>query len=223
MALVVRTWNLFHGNAVPPERRAYLREMVELVTADGPDVVCLQEVPVWALDHLERWSGMRSFGAVGAQPLVMNAELGRWITELHHGILRSAVTGEALATLVARRHSVVGERRLPIGPNRVLLGLQLGGGPFVANVHVTGGAVAEEQLDRVLQLAQGDAVVIAGDLNLRPPYAGVTGYSQPLADSIDQILVHGIPSTPPIAWPAERRRIDGKLLSDHAPVEATVG
>ena len=39
MPLVVRTWNLFHGNTVPPGRRAFLEEMVRLVTADGPEVL----------------------------------------------------------------------------------------------------------------------------------------------------------------------------------------
>jgi endonuclease/exonuclease/phosphatase family metal-dependent hydrolase len=223
MALVVRTWNVFHGNALPPERRAYLREMVELVTADDPDVVCLQEVPVWALGHLERWSGMRAFGAVGAQPLAVSSELGRWVTELHHGLLRSAVTGEAVATLLATRHAVVEELRLPVGPRRVLLCVRLEDGPLVCNFHVTGGAVADEQFRRVLDLATGDAVVLAGDANLRPPYEDARGFSDPLADSIDQILVRGLPSTPPVAWATERRRVGGRLLSDHAPVEVTVG
>jgi endonuclease/exonuclease/phosphatase family metal-dependent hydrolase len=220
--MVVRTWNVFHGNAVPPERRAYLRQMIELVTADDPDVVCLQEVPVWALGHLERWSGMHTVGAVAAPPLLGSAEVGRWITELDHGLLRSAVTGEALAILVARRHSVSEERRDHVGPRRVLLRVDLDGGLTVGDFHVTGGAVAEEQFARVVELVRGDAIVLAGDANLRPPY-DVEGFSEPLADSIDQILVRGLPSTPPVAWPAERRRLDGRLLSDHAPVEATVG
>jgi endonuclease/exonuclease/phosphatase family metal-dependent hydrolase len=222
VALLVRTWNLFHGNAVPPERRAFLREMVELITADEPDVVCLQEVPPWAFLFLERWSGMRAFAATGAQPLVLSAGLGRLITDLHHGLLRSAVTGEGIATLVARRHTVAGERRDRVGPKRVLLGIQLAGGPFVGNFHVTGGAVAEDQFKRVLELADGDPVVLAGDVNLRPPY-DVSGFSEPLADSIDQILVRGLPSSAPVAWPSERRRVDGRLLSDHAPVEVRVG
>jgi hypothetical protein len=222
MALVVRTWNLFHGNTVPPERRAYLQEMVELITTDDPDVVCLQEVPLWALTLLEKWSGMRAVVAIGAQPLVLSAELGRLITELHHGLLRSAVTGEGIATLVARRHSIVDERRDSVGPKRVLLGIQLDDGPFVGNFHVTGGAEAEGQFSQVVELAQGDAVVLGGDVNLRPPY-DLVGFSDPLADSIDQILVRGLPSSAPFAWPSERRRVDGRLLSDHAPVEATVG
>ncbi|MDX6465015.1 MAG: hypothetical protein QOI27_55, partial [Gaiellaceae bacterium] len=48
-------------------------------------------------------------------------------------------------------------------------------------------------------------------------------FSEPLPGSIDQILVRGLPSTPPVAWPEERRRAGGRLLSDHAPVELHVG
>ncbi len=222
MTLLVRTWNLFHGNAVPPERRAYLREMVELVTADNPDLVCLQEVPAWALGRLEAWTGMRAVGAVAAGPLLRSAEVGRWITELNHGLLRSAVTGEGLAILLSPSLAVADERRDGVGPNRVLLGVTLEDGTFVGDFHVTGGEQAEEQFRRVVDLATGDRVVLAGDANLRPPY-GLEGFSEPLAGSIDQILVRGLPSTAPVAWPAERRSVNGKLLSDHAPVEVAVG
>jgi endonuclease/exonuclease/phosphatase family metal-dependent hydrolase len=220
--LLVRTWNLFHGNAVPPERNAYLREMVELVAADGPDVVCLQEVPAWALGHLEGWSGMHAVGGVAAEPLLRSAELGRWITDLHHGILRSAVTGEALAILVSRSLGIVDERRERVGANRVLLGVTLEDGTFVGDFHVTGGAAADEQFRTVVRLAGDGPAILAGDVNLKPPY-DLDGFSAPLAGSIDQVLVRGLPSTPPVAWPAERRRVHGRLLSDHAPVEATVG
>jgi endonuclease/exonuclease/phosphatase family metal-dependent hydrolase len=222
VALLVRTWNVFHGNALPPERRAYLQEMVELVTADRPDVVCLQEVPVWATLFLERWSGMRAFSAVGARSRVRYARLGRLITEVNHGLLRSAFTGEALAILLSPSLAIVDERRERVGPNRVLLGVTLADGTFVGNFHVTGGAVAEEQFRTVVHLAGDGPAILAGDVNLRPPYE-LEGFSEPLEASIDQILVRGLPSAPPVAWPDERRRVDGKLLSDHAPVEATVG
>jgi hypothetical protein len=49
------------------------------------------------------------------------------------------------------------------------------------------------------------------------------GFSPPLAGSIDQIFVRGLTLREgPSAWPLERRVVDGRVLSDHAPVEAVV-
>jgi endonuclease/exonuclease/phosphatase family metal-dependent hydrolase len=219
--LLVRTWNLFHGNTDPPQRRAFLREMVELVTADEPDIVCLQEVPVWALSRLGEWSGMDAASAVGAPPLLRSVELGRVLTALHHGLLRSAFTGEGIAIL-ARRGLGAPAQVERVGPRRVLLSQRLADGMTVACCHVTGGAAARPQFARVLELVDADELILAGDVNLEPPY-DVSGFSEPLAGSIDQILVRGLPSTPPVAWPDERRRHDDRLLSDHAPVELRVG
>jgi endonuclease/exonuclease/phosphatase family metal-dependent hydrolase len=251
MSLVVRTWNLFHGNTVPPGRRAYLREMVELVTADRPAVVCLQEVPVWALAHLQGWSGgMTSTGIVAAPPRLGSAMLGRLLTELHHGLLRSAFTGQANAILVDRPvdggpvdggpvdrrpvdRAVIGERTLTVssaGERRVCQAVTVDG-LVVVNFHVTGGVPADEQFARVVEFAEplGDQVVIAGDANLRPGSGTAyerlraLGFSAPLPDSIDQIVVRGVDATPPRRWPDEDRRYGTRLLSDHAPVELVVG
>jgi endonuclease/exonuclease/phosphatase family metal-dependent hydrolase len=213
--MLVRTWNLFHGNASPPERRAFLRQMIELVTRDRPDVVCLQELPVWALRHLERWSGMHATAAVARRPLV---PLGaRAVTTLHHGMLRSAVTGEAGAILTSRPARttgahVVGRSKL----RRIAHAIELDG-VTVVNFHIDG---EREQFERVLTLAQKRSVV-AGDANLLAPSAA--GFSSPLAGSIDQILVRGLTLCyGPRAWPIERRTLAGRVLSDHAPVEAVV-
>jgi hypothetical protein len=207
--------------------------MVELVTADGPGIVCLQEVPVWALRRLGAWSGMRAFGAVAARPRG-TAELGRWITELHHGLLRSALTGQANAVLVARGLDVSEERTLVIsesGERRVCQLVRVGELGVVGNFHATGGPDAGEQFRRAVDFVAGadERAIIAGDANLRPgegpayEHLASLGFSAPLAGSIDQIAVRGVDSTPPTAWPDERRRVRGRLLSDHAPVELTVG
>jgi hypothetical protein len=37
------------------------------------------------------------------------------------------------------------------------------------------------------------------------------------------VLVRGLPVARPRVWPDERRRVDGRVLSDHPPVEAVVG
>jgi endonuclease/exonuclease/phosphatase family metal-dependent hydrolase len=235
--LRVRTWNLFHGNAVPPERRAFLEQMVKLVTADDCAVVCLQEVPLWALPRLETWSGYTAVGAIAARPRLGSIELGRLVTDLHHGLLRSAVTGQANAILVAPRLRVgeSGESvlsRRGEGERRVVQTLRVETLGLVANFHVTT-ELANMQFRRVLGLVEeiaraDEPVVLCGDANVRPGFGDAydelraLGYSEP-APGIDQILVRGLPASAPEVWEEERRRVQGRLLSDHAPVELSVG
>ena len=103
--MLIRTWNLFHGNSVPPQRRTFLEEAVRLAVAGEPDILCLQEVPAWGLARLAEWSGYSALTALAARPtlgpLPSTAELGRRLTSLHHGALRSAFSGQGNAILVA--------------------------------------------------------------------------------------------------------------------------
>src|SRR5262249_37127991 len=118
--LVVRTWNVFHGNAVPPERQAFLAEAVRLASADDPGVVLLQELPVWSLDHLRAWSQMTPVADVVRRPTIgpipSSAELGRVLTDIDHGLLRSAFTGQANAILVSSTLRVREHRHLRLNP-----------------------------------------------------------------------------------------------------------
>jgi endonuclease/exonuclease/phosphatase family metal-dependent hydrolase len=240
--LLVRTWNVFHGNAVPPGRRAYLEEMVRLAAADRPDLLCLQEVPVWALSRLTGWSGMTTVGAVAARPRLGSAEVGRLLTALDHGRLRSAVTGQANAILVAPHLRVLEQRTLVLNPRRlrravrerrVCQAIRVGGVGVVGNFHATSHApdpqIADGQLLRAAAFVDAlalpaEPVILCGDANIRPGQGSTYdelrswGYSEP-AVGIDQILVRGAAATPPVVWPEERRRVGGRLLSDHAPVE----
>ena len=189
--------------------------MIELATGDGPDVVCLQELPVWALRHLERWSGMHTSGAVARRPLLPFG--ARAVTALHHGLLRSALTGEADAILTRKPARnlgvhVVGSSKL----RRIAHAIDVDG-VTVVNFHIDGDRL---QFDRVVALAR-ERSIVAGDANLVAPRAD--GFSQALPGSIDQILVRGLTvSDGPTAWPLERRVVAGRVLSDHAPVEAVV-
>ena len=102
--MLVRSWNLFNGNALPPRRRAFLDEMVRLATADDPDVLCLQEVPAWALPRF-------TVGDVAAAPhvgpLPVPASVGRALTAPNHGLLRSLFAGQGNAIQVAARLRVI--------------------------------------------------------------------------------------------------------------------
>ena len=113
--MLIRSWNLFHGNTVPPQRAAFLDEMLRLATADDPDVLLLQEVPAWAL-------GRFTAGDVAARPalgpLPITAELGRRLTEPNHGLLRSAFSGQGNAIQVSSRLRVLAHETLTLNPRR---------------------------------------------------------------------------------------------------------
>jgi endonuclease/exonuclease/phosphatase family metal-dependent hydrolase len=270
LPLLVRTWNVFHGNAQPPERQAFLEEMVRLASADSPDVLCLQEVPVWALARLGEWSGMTPVGAVAARPtlgpLPIPAELGRWLTDLDHGLLRSAFTGQANAILLRpplegreRATIVLNDRafrareaeRLGLDPvsrlawakerrvcQAVRLALPDGGTALVANLHASASSderLADAELLRAAVFADAlarpaEPLILAGDFNVVAARSATLadlggpdwGFSGP-GPGLDHVLVRGAAAGPPATWPEDRRRVSGRLLSDHAPVEVTVG
>ena len=261
--LLVRTWNLFHGNANPPERRAFLEEMVRLASADRPDVLCLQEVPVWALGRLGDWSGMSAVGAVAARQK-LPLELGRRITDLHHGLFRSALTGQANALLLGASLRLVEHRVVVVNPlgyrrsraRRLRLGLperlawakerricqvvraRHGDGSTLvaANLHATSyrpeKRLADAELARAASFVDGFAqpaepVLLCGDLNLSLRNSGFLpqligsewGFDGASPHGIDHVLSRGLALGPPLHWPEPRRRLHGRLLSDHAPLE----
>ena len=231
--MLVRSWNLFHGNTHPPTRRSHLREMMRLATADRPDVLCLQEVPVWALPRLERWSGMTARWVVTRRSL-LPAQLAGTVTRLHNGLFRSALAGQANAILVASPLQPVKACALRIDETRreprfchaVRLAELV-----VANLHATNDfanpAVAAAEVARaegfVTDLARGLPAVLAGDFNLRAEHlVALAGWSA-RGPGIDHVLVRDLASSPLSPWPRERRLHNGVVLSDHAPVEVTIG
>ena len=63
-----------------------------------------------------------------------------------------------------------------------------------------------------------EPLVLAGDFNTS---LTLPGFSTPHG-GIDDILVRGAEVTPLDVWPLERRRQNGVVLSDHAPVELSL-
>lgn len=220
-----------------------------MAVEDGPDVVALQEVPVWALDRLESWSAMRAVTAIAMLPL--GGPLARTLTARQPHRLRSLLTGQANALLLSRRLELVGRPRT----------IRLNPGPFrsreararalslrerldwawnrrlcqavhvrdekrvivVANLHATKDhSLATAEIDRLAGVWPPEApTILCGDFNTRGHV--LPGFSEPL-EGIDQVLVRGLEfEREPSRWPVERRQtVSGVLLSDHAPVEAVV-
>jgi endonuclease/exonuclease/phosphatase (EEP) superfamily protein YafD len=211
---------------------------------------------------------MQSSGAVAQPPrlgpLPITAELGRAVTSLNNGLLRSAVSGQANAILLASDAEVLAESALVLNAPRfrevqaewLCLGLLArlawakerrvvqavrarfdGAAVTVANLHATSFPADQRLADAELLRAAafvdgfaepGDMIVLAGDFNVpaarsatQPELAGPGwGFSAPLPEGIDQVLVRGADVRSIERWPRERRRVDGRILSDHTPVEA---
>jgi endonuclease/exonuclease/phosphatase family metal-dependent hydrolase len=264
LALLVRTWNVFHGNAQPPERRTFLEQMVRLATVDDPDVLLLQELPVWALRRLRRWSGMQAFGAVASRPRLGSAELGGAVTALHRGLFRSAFTGQANAILLGVSVEPLGSDSIYLNPlrfrqewgrrlrldlparlrwareRRVCQAVRVavdGRSLVVANLHVSSVPevpIRDAELHRAAAFVDrfaeaGEPIVLGGDLNVRVGASAMLaelggpewGFSEAIP-GLDQILVRGAAAGQPERWPEARRRVDGRLLSDHAPLEVRI-
>ena len=224
MALLVRSWNVFHGNTYPVGRRSRLEEMIRLATADGPDVVCLQELGVWSLARLEGWSGMHAASAVARRPR-LPAGLAGAITRLNQGFFRSALEGQAQAILTRGPAESLGVLRVSEwGRELRIVNAVRYGGVVIGNVHATNDfrdpGVPRAEIERASafldSLARpGEPRILAGDFNLRDPALPGPG--------IDQVVVSGADVTPLEVWPTARRSQNGAVLSDHAPIESRVG
>jgi endonuclease/exonuclease/phosphatase family metal-dependent hydrolase len=200
--------------------------MIELATRDRPDVLCLQELPLWALRELEGWSGMQAEWAVAKRTPVPRW-LGGLLQRRDARRYRSAVTGQANAILLAPGLRVLEHRSRRIsarGRERRVCHAVLLEGIAVANLHATNEfrdpGVPRAELTKAYELLAelgGDegVRVLAGDFNLRDP--DLPG------PNIDHIVVAGAEHGPLEVWPDDRRSYDGAVLSDHAPVELRLG
>ena len=260
----MRSWNLFHGNTSPPGRRAYLREMLELVTADRPAIVCLQEVPAWALGIIGGWVEMNALGDRTRR----GRPFGRRVTSLNAGFFRSSFNGQGNAILVPRDWAVRAHKSITLNTNPFCEeeGRKLGLDPkttrrwererrlcqvvkaerpdrqrvLVANVHASSHPgdtrLADAELRRAANFTDRQAeveevVIFAGDFNVTQEQSKTIAALleappesrwSPGGPKIDHVLVRGAKASAVRAWPDDERRYDGKLLSDHAPVERSL-
>ncbi len=223
--MLIRSWNLYHGRSHPPGRRGYVEAAVRLAAADDPDVLCLQELPLWSIPRLGRWSGMQTFPAP-TRRAPLGAHAGRALTASHYGVVRSAFSGQSNAILVApgREAHDLGSVRISERRHhpRVCQAVRVDDRIVVANLHASGEVVRME-VGRALAWLDGlvradEPLVLAGDFNAS---LALPGFSAPHG-SIDDVLVRGAEATALHVWPEERRRQNGVVLSDHAPVELTV-
>jgi endonuclease/exonuclease/phosphatase family metal-dependent hydrolase len=235
--------------------------MIELITADRPAIVCLQEVPAWALELVGRWAGMTAIGDRTRRGWPM----GRRLTALNAGLFRSSLGGQGNVILVPQDVTVRVHKSITLNTNPFCEeeGRKLALDPkltrwweqerricqvvkierpdrrrlLVANVHATAYSrdprLADTELRRATNFVDRQAeveevVIFAGDFNLTREQSRTIAA---LLDAppemrwsaggpdIDHVLVRGAKATAVRVWSDDDRRRDGKLLSDHAPVE----
>jgi len=269
--VIVRTWNLFHGNTFPRGRKGYLREMVELITADRPDIVCLQEVPVWALPRIGAWAKMQSVWVRARRsklgPLPIPGSMGRALTSPHHGLARSGFGGQGNVILCPTEAKVREDKSITLNTNPFCeeRGRMFGLTPkqmvawekerrvlhlvqyelpsrlrfLVANLHAShlrDTRLADAELRRginfVIRCSElEETIIVGGDFNVAPEAsttvqelvtAPIESRWRAAGTGIDQFLMRRAIATSLRVWTAEQRTLNGRVLSDHAPVEIDV-
>jgi endonuclease/exonuclease/phosphatase family metal-dependent hydrolase len=164
--VLIRTWNVFHGNTKPPQRRAFMREALELAVSGDPDVVCLQELPAWALCRVASWTDYGAATVLAAPPtlgpLPSTPELCRVLTSVNAGLLRSAFSGQGNAILVSRRLQLLEEHVCVLNPRgfRRAQAKWLGLGPLARLAWAS-----ERRVCQAVRLWDGTRTVLVANLH----------------------------------------------------------
>jgi endonuclease/exonuclease/phosphatase family metal-dependent hydrolase len=240
--LLVRTWNIAHGRDIPPgpgyghARRKLLAEMATAMVSDDPDIVMLQEVPVWAGPFLRERTGMaltlaHTYGAhVPFVHVPLPLAAGEWLGRALPDVVRSQFEGQAQAVLHSSALILVSARRVQLNPRTPLRGepriaqlvrlrhREAGRELVVANVHA-GSDAPGDQIERagwaVEQFARGAPMLLGGDLNARVESRAVRrlvarGWVEESGEvSINHLLVRGLD----LEWPATRWRPERRDVS----------
>jgi endonuclease/exonuclease/phosphatase family metal-dependent hydrolase len=217
--VLVLTWNLFHGRAVPEKRHSLLAEFTSRLASWEWDVALLQEVPPWWPPRLGAACAASARTALTSRNWLL--AVTRPIAERRPDVIKSW-GGGSNAILVrgepVLEHRVHTLRRWP--ERRVVHGVRLGSGVWVSNVHAQAHSEARAQADVAesgawsIPRSQGAAAILGGDMNTRAP--ATPGFASAAGHGVDHVLVRGLEVVAP------GRTLDRGTLSDHCPVLAEV-
>ncbi|MCW2990329.1 MAG: Endonuclease/exonuclease/phosphatase [Solirubrobacterales bacterium] len=214
--MLVLTWNLFHGRAVPPAGRDLLGDFARALAGWEWDVALLQEVPPWWPPELARAAGAQHRTALTSR----NAGLWlrRSLARRRPDVMKS--NGGGANAILVRGPAIAEHRRHRLRwwpERRVVHAVRLAGGTWVGNVHAQVHSEQRAQADVGVSCAllrawsRGAPFVLGGDLNVRAPIA--PGMVHAGGHGVDHILCSGLE-------PVRREVADRGALSDHAPVIA---
>ena len=213
--MLVLTWNLYHGRAVPPAHRDLYVPFAELLAGWAWDVALLQECPPWWPAQLARDCGADERHALTARNACL--PLRRFIATRWPDFIKSNGGGcNAIllrGDLAPTDHRVAVLRTRP--ERRVVHAVRTRVG-WIANLHAQVWSEERAQADAAAAARQvlswaGDApAVLGGDFNTRTPQPpGLTDLG---GNKVDRILGRGWLATAPATT------LEHGQLSDHAPV-----
>jgi endonuclease/exonuclease/phosphatase family metal-dependent hydrolase len=270
--MLIRTWNLDRGHTQPPGARNHVREMVSLITAGSPQVVCLQDVPAWALGSVGEWGQMQAVPARARRPhlgpLPLPATAGHLLSAPHSGLLSPAFAGRGNVILIPREAKVRAVKTITLNTNVFCeeRGAELGLGQkemrrwererrichfvqyelpdrrrfLVATLHATSNPrdvrLADAELRRATNFVDRRAeveeiVIVAGDFNVVRTQSATIAELESLPPEsrwddrgahVDHVLLRGAPAASARVWSREERTVEGRLLSNHYPIEITI-
>ena len=217
--MLVLSWNLFHGRAVPEERRPLLAQFASRLAGWQWDVALLQEVPPWWPPRLAAQCGADARTALTSRNWLL--PITRAIADRRPDLIKS--WGGGANAILVRGERIVEHRsrtlrRCP--ERRVVHGVRLERGWWVSNVHAQAHSEARAQADVALAARSaiawsgGAPVVLGGDLNTRVPVA--PDFTPVAAHGVDHVLVRSLRAG------REMTTLARGQLSDHAPVLASV-
>lgn len=214
----ILTWNLFHGRAAPPAGRDLLPAFSAAIAAWPWDVALLQEVPPWWPAPLARAAGAEARSALTSRNALL--PLRRAVAVRWPDLVKS--NGGGCNAILVRGTAVEAHRseRLRWWPERrVVHGVRLAGGTWVANVHAQVRPHTETRKDlslagaAVLGWADGAPAILGGDCNVPDPE--IAGFTPLGGRGVDHVLGRGFVADGDPVLP------EHGTLSDHAPVLVT--
>jgi endonuclease/exonuclease/phosphatase family metal-dependent hydrolase len=218
--MLVLTWNLFHGRAVPLAGRDLEREFAAALANWEWDVALLQEVPPWWPEGLARAAGAECRRALTSRNALL--PLRRALARRWPDVMKSG--GGGANAILVRGGPITAHRvhRLRWWPERrVVHAVRLETGAWVANLHAQVHSETRAQSDlrrataAALQWAGAAPLVLGGDLNVREP--ANTGLVHAGGHAVDHVLARGLEAV------GRARVLDRGPLSDHAPVLVELG
>jgi endonuclease/exonuclease/phosphatase family metal-dependent hydrolase len=217
--MLVLSWNLFHGRAVPDEPRSLLGEFATQLASWEWDVALLQEVPPWWPARLGEACGASAHRALTSRNWFL--PVTRWIAERRPDLIKS--WGGGANAILVRDLAVVDHRTQTLRhwpERRVAHGVRLDDGRWVTNLHAQAHSEQRAQADvaraasSTILWSQGAPCILGGDMNTRRPVT--PGFVSAAGHGVDHILIRQLEADGP------GRTLDRGALSDHCPVLADV-